>query len=82
MFYCVRKFKQTYLRTEEELGSGDVHISNVFDHIFRQKLTGASILEWGKSFDDIPVLQDENTVQMDLSGDENSFPSGVQGYWG
>jgi hypothetical protein len=46
------------------------------------RVNWASILEWGKSFDDIPVLQDQNTVQMDLSGDENSFPSGVQGYWG
>ena len=67
-----QKFKQTYLKTEEELGSGDFRISNVFDHIFREKLTGASILEWGKSFADIQVLKDQNTVEMDVSGDENS----------
>ena len=46
--------------------------SNVFDHIFREKLTGASILEWGKSFGDIPLKKDQNTVEMDVSGDGNS----------
>ena len=65
-----QKFK--YLKTEEELGRGDFLILNVFDHIFREIISGASILEWGKSFDDIPVLQELNTVQMEVSSDENS----------
>jgi len=49
------------------LGSGDFRISNVFAHIFREKLTGASILAWSKSFDDIYVSEVQDEVKMDTS---------------
>ena len=50
----------------------DFRISNVFDHIFREKLSGASILQWSRSFDDICVCDETKIERMDICSDEFS----------
>ena len=45
----------------------DFRILNVFDTIFRKKLTGASILEWSKRFDPPSVSEEIIDVEKDAS---------------
>ena len=52
----------------------DFRISNVFDHIFREKLSGASILQWSRSFDDICVSDETKIERMDICTIVMSFP--------
>ena len=52
----------------------DFRISNVFDHIFREKLSGASILQWSRSFDDICVSDETKIERMDICNIVMSFP--------